>query len=141
MAHKLLDAKVEWGDFYLTLQGVEDFDQYVFQKLESGELNSIQATNMWHYTDGYKLTLESTIKNGLTESVHCLKKTWSVIRAADYDSGSICFQTKYGSINALGFYGNVDKTATILNTADNKWYAEVVGYTDATAATDLVAKA
>jgi hypothetical protein len=87
------------------------------------------------------MIIESTIINGTEESVHCLKKTRSVIRDADYDTGSICFQTKYGAINALGFYGNVGITATKLMTTDNLWYSETIGYSDATASTASAALA
>jgi len=30
MSNKIASAKVYWGDMYLTLTGIEDFDQYVF---------------------------------------------------------------------------------------------------------------
>lgn len=87
------------------------------------------------------MTIESTVISGTESSVHCLKKTRSVIRDADYDSGSICFHTKWGAITALGFYGNVDTTATKLITADNLWYSETIGYSDATASTASAALA
>ena len=135
MQNKIASAKVYWGDMYLTLTGIEDFDQYVFQKLESGEINSNQATNLWHYTDGYRLNIESTVLDGTYESIHCLKKTRSVIRDDDYDSGSICFETVFGSIIKLGFYGNIDTTTTAITYTDNKWWSETIGYSDATATT------
>ena len=70
-----------------------------------------------------------------------MKKTRSVIRDDDYDSGSICFHSKWGTVNELGFYGNVDITATRLQAADNKWYSESIGYTDATATVASTASA
>merc|ERR1740123_1206375 len=128
---KIRDASTTWGAFYLTLQGNDDFDEYVFSLLESGDLNIAQAENLWHYTDGYKLILESTvIGQTALESIFCLKKTWSVTTNSDYDSGSICFETKYGAVNTLSFYGNIDTGVTVITKAQNKWYSETVGYTD-----------
>ena len=62
-----------------------------------------------------------------------MKKTKSVIRNAAYDSGSICFETSFGSITALSFYGDVNETAASITVASNKWWAESIGTQAATA--------
>jgi hypothetical protein len=73
------------------------------------------------------MTLESTVQVGDAYSIHCLKKTWSVIRDAAYDTGSLCFQTKYGGLWSMGFYAGVSEAATNLGAtetlmaAGNKW--------------------
>lgn len=76
------------------------------------------------------MTLESTVLGADAYfSVHCLKKTWSVIRDAAYDTGSMCFQTRNGGLWSLGFYAGVDETQTSLGSteaitvAGNKWEA------------------
>lgn len=80
------------------------------------------------------MTIESNIVSSTTAgSVHCLKKTRSIIRDADYDTGSICFITEYGTIVSLGFYGNIDLKASRIIEAENKWYSDVIGTSDASA--------
>ena len=56
---RILVAQTKWNDFYLTIAGEADFDEYVFDRLENGELTSAQATVLWEYTDGYKFILNS----------------------------------------------------------------------------------
>ena len=72
---------------------------------------------------------------GDASSIHCLKKNKSVIRNAVYDSGAICFETTWGAITDLSFYGNIDTTTTSITTAENKWFAQNIGRTAATATT------
>jgi len=80
---------------------------------------------MWEYTDGYRLNLSSRIKTDTSVySAHCLKKTRSKISGA-YDSGAICFETKYGALELVSFYGGVNFATTSLkistSTDMNKW--------------------
>jgi len=105
-------ATNKWGEFYLTLTGTADFDKYVFDKLANGELTGVQASALWEYTDGYKLTLTSQIQSSAASySIHCLKKTHSVL-TGEYDSGAICFETKWGALENVSFYGGLDADST-----------------------------
>lgn len=122
---KLLDAKTQWDAWYLTLQGESDFDQYVFNKLETGQLTSTQADYLWQYTDGYKIVLESRAILASASSIHCLKKSYSIITKAAYDTGSVCFETSFGVLNRLSYYGGVDLNVGALVVANNKWNTEI----------------
>lgn len=82
---KLIDTMPTfvWGPMYFTITGIQDFDEYVFGKLDRGELTAKQASYLWEYTDGYAFTITSTIGAVNTSSnsngAHCIKKTTSQI--------------------------------------------------------------
>jgi hypothetical protein len=92
---------------YMTLSGNADFDEYVFEQLRTDYLSPTQAAFLWEYTDGYKLTIESTIKTASVLSAHCIKKTKSAITGTSYDSGSLCFETTWGALQNVGFYAGI----------------------------------
>jgi len=89
----ILDAQTNWGKFYMTLSGNADFDDYVFDQLRIDYFTPTQAAYLWEYTDGYKMTIESTITTATVNSAHCIKKTKSAITGSAYDSGTLCFET------------------------------------------------
>ena len=69
-----------------------------------------------------------------------MKKTKSIIRNAAYDSGAVCFETSFGTITDLSFYGDINETTASITVAENKWFAENIGKSTATAlvaSTDL----
>merc|ERR1719469_1825744 len=96
----ILDAQTNWGKFYMTLSGNAD------------------------YTDGYRMTIESTITLATANSAHCIKKTKSAITGAAYDSGSLCFKTTYGGLQNVGYYSGIGSgtgiTTSILQ-SQSKW--------------------
>lgn len=50
-----------WGTMYIYLDGVADFDKYVFDQISLGELTPSQASYLWEYTDGYRFTITSNL--------------------------------------------------------------------------------
>jgi hypothetical protein len=123
----LLDEQTRYSQMYITLAGEADFDEYVYNKLESGELTADQATYLWDYTDGYKMTITSTINYASTDtdinSIHCLQKSWSAITQADYNNGAVCFEATRGALTLMSYYGGITEGTTMLENTDvgNKW--------------------
>jgi len=120
----ILDAQTNWGKFYMTLSGNADFDEHVWSLLGTDYLTPNQAAYLWDYTDGYRMTIESTITLATANSAHCIKKTKSAITGAAYDSGSLCFETTYGGLQNVGYYSGIGSgtgiTTSILQ-SQSKW--------------------
>ena len=77
---ELLGAQTNLGPITLTLSGEATFDDYIFGLLKTGDLTSEQAKFLWTYSDGYKLTLSSTVLVPSEKSVHCLVKNYSAVQ-------------------------------------------------------------
>jgi hypothetical protein len=143
----MLGATTHFTPVYLRLQGEDDFADYVFTRLKQGTLSATQAANLWQYTDGYKIVLEtnfigtpnlvdSTTATAVTgqvatitnvNAVHCLKKTKSGIDT--YDNGAICFSSADGALTNVGYYGAISSEATSILVADTKWPIEATDFT------------
>merc|ERR1740139_700328 len=117
---ELLPATTNFKAFTLQTVGNADFDAYVFAKMADSTLSETQALALWTYTDGYSFKLASEYIVS-TESVHCLKKTYSVIKGSHVNAGAICFSANAGVVDAVSFYYGLSTTTT----SSNLWATEV----------------
>lgn len=129
----MLGATTHFAPMYLKLQGEDDFADYVFTRLKRNSLTPAQAANLWQYSDGYKIVLETSFlgtpaavgtsgkvsASTNVNAVHCLKKTKA--GTVDYDNGAICFSSNDGALTDVGYYGAIDETATSILVAESKW--------------------
>lgn len=57
--------------------------------------------------------------------MHCITKTYSITQEAEYNTGSVCFETKWGALSNVSYHGGVEEDTAVFVAADSKWINEI----------------
>jgi len=95
----LLTAQNGHGNWWINLTGDVDWDDTVFGHLNDGTWTAPQAKWAWQYTDGYRVTMKTTVTGAVGAEHDCLAKASTDVGEGNPGPVSMCWRLDATSPN------------------------------------------